>query len=94
MARRKLSASSISQTASGPGAEMNWTRRYGAPSHLAARWPGLPSLDNPHWLDSSPNIILDMLKGALAACASFSQGYWSPTSSQRGFTAEQFPLSL
>lgn len=84
----------VSQSEPGPGAAINLAPHYEARSHLAARWPGLPSLDSPHWLDCSPDIILDMLKGTLAACAECSQEYWASTSTQRGFTAEQFSLSL
>lgn len=53
-----------------------------------------PIAGQSHWLDSPLNIILDVLKGTLAACASCSGKYWSSTSSQRGWRAKKFSLSL
>lgn len=47
-----------------------------------------------HWLDSPLNIILDALKGTLAACASCSREYWSSTSSQTGCRAKKFSFCL
>lgn len=94
IAEWKLSASSSSQTGDNFRCCIKFSSSLRNTDSFGCEVARSPIAGQSYWLDSPLNIILDVLKGTLAACASCSGEYCSSTSSERGWGAKKFSRSL